>query len=82
MVDTQRAFLCGNVVAQHQITLIGITAHSGNGSDGVVGRSIGFRKNERLRIAVAPPVLQHQIARCCQRRPVLTLQTDDRHGPF
>ena len=61
MIYAQRKFLCGNVIAQHQIQLIHIPVFAGNGRNGIVRLSLCFCEYKGRLIGIAAPHLQHMV---------------------
>jgi len=66
MVDAQRKFLCGDVVAQSQVQLKRVVHHARNRRDGVVRFSICFGKDEGGLVGVSAPAGENVITQCNQ----------------
>ena len=81
MVDPQRVFRGGDVVAQDQIQLISAIPHPGNGGDGVVGFAVRLGKDEACLVGIAAPCGQDLVGQLHQTLVIRTGQADAAHGP-
>ena len=81
MVHAHGMLLCGDVVPEHQVELIELPAHPGDGRNRVVRRPVGLAEDEGRLVRVASPGLQDVIRGVRHLGRVLSLETDHGHGP-
>ena len=82
VVHTQRVFLRGDVVPQHQIQLKLSVPHPGDGGDGVVGLTVGLREHKGRLVRIAPPCGEDAVCQFYQTLIVPAAEPDHGHGPL
>ena len=82
MVNTERAFVRRDVVAQCQIEFERITHFSCDRGDRVVRLSVGLGKYKRIFICVASPAVQNMLCQIDQPFLIFVTDPDDGQRPF
>ena len=81
VVDAQRVFRRGDVVAEHEVQLESAVPHPGDGGDGVVRLTVGLSVDEAGFVGVVAPCGQDLVGQVHQTAIVLAGQADAAHGP-
>ena len=82
VVQSQRMLLGGQIVSEYQIQLEQAIFFTGNGGDGVVRLSVGFRQNTGGFIRISAPAVQDVCSQIHQTLVLFMTDTDYRQRPF
>ena len=78
---TEGIFGSREIVAQHEVKLIVVSATAGNGSHRVVRHAVGLGKYHGSGVAVCAPRVKYAVGKCNERCTIRRAQAYDRHRP-